>query len=306
MKKDFFGNKFLLILLTSVCLVPAIAYAQEVFHLDDDHVCSYSGVPNPSAVYAFASSTEANHIISNIMSHVGLKKNFVVRASGVSNAAATIRGENRYILYNERFISWLNNQTNSTWASTSVLAHEIGHHLNGHTLDGLGSRPKIELEADEFSGFVLGKMGASLSEAQLAMRKIGNESASKTHPAKADRLRAIQKGWERATGHTGSMTKTVSMRTISFHLNNHYAKVTCHDVQNPSVEYDFVVASFYTDIDIPKAKNVKCSIYFPKRGFSRSVTVKDNESQISCSSDFWKASCSSGNPMHIIIRLPAN
>ena len=34
-----------------------------------------------------------------------------------------------------------------------------------HTLERGGSRPEIELEADEFSGFVLRKMGATLPQA---------------------------------------------------------------------------------------------------------------------------------------------
>ena len=180
--------------LIALSLLPAVAYAQEVFNLNQNGICSYTGVPHPSAVYGFASSSEADGMIRSIMSHVGLKKNFIVQSSDVSNAAALIRGDNRYILYNKRFISKLNQNTNSKWASMSVLAHEIGHHLNGHTLDDIGSRPRTELEADEFSGFVLGKMGASLSEAQLAMRHIGSERASTTHPAKSDRLYAIKRG----------------------------------------------------------------------------------------------------------------
>ena len=58
--------------------------------------------------------------------------------------------------------------------------------------------PSIELEADEFSGFALRKMGASLSEAQVAMRIIAGARATRTHPARTDRLMAIATGWNRA------------------------------------------------------------------------------------------------------------
>ena len=101
------------------------------------------------------------------------------------------------------------------------LAHEIGHHLNGHTLDDIGSRPKTELEADEFSGFVWERW-EPLSEAQLAMRHIGSERASTTHPAKSDRLYAIKRGWERALKQSDSRvepsTTSGSMRTINVSL----------------------------------------------------------------------------------------
>jgi hypothetical protein len=104
----------------------------------------------------------------------------------------------RYILHNPSFIAAMDKAAGTPWASVAVLAHEIGHHLNGHTLDGKGSLPAIELEADEFSGFALRQMGASLSEAQLAMRIVANAKATRTHPARSDRLLAIAIGWNRA------------------------------------------------------------------------------------------------------------
>jgi hypothetical protein len=92
----------------------------------------------------------------------------------------------------------VDNSTKTDWASISILAHEIGHHLNGHTLDNLGSRPDKELEADDFSGFVMFKLGASLQDAQKAISTLVSEEGSSTHPGKFARLTAIQKGWSRA------------------------------------------------------------------------------------------------------------
>jgi hypothetical protein len=88
--------------------------------------------------------------------------------------------------------------TGTKWAAVSVLAHEIGHHLNGHTITAGGSQPAIELEADEFSGFVLRKLGASLNDAQAAMKTIAQVRASRTHPGQYDRLASIASGWNRA------------------------------------------------------------------------------------------------------------
>jgi hypothetical protein len=129
---------------------------------------------------------------------VGLQASFEVKKANVPNAAAVVYHGKRYILYNPTFISAMNKAAGTSWASVAVLAHEIGHHLNGHTLDGKGSMPDLELEADEFSGFALRKMGANLAEAQLAMKIIANSRATKTHPARNDRLVAIANGWNRA------------------------------------------------------------------------------------------------------------
>jgi hypothetical protein len=112
-------------------------------------------------------------------------------------------------LYNPNFINQLDRASGNRWASISVLAHEVGHHLEGHTETGQGSNPTIELEADEFSGYALRKMGASLSDAQSAMQLIASQRASSTHPGKHNRLEAIEDGWALANREMGgSMAKT--------------------------------------------------------------------------------------------------
>lgn len=42
--------------------------------------------------------------------------------------------------------------TVNDFSQWSIHAHEIGHHLSGHTLTSGGDRHQQELEADEFSG----------------------------------------------------------------------------------------------------------------------------------------------------------
>jgi hypothetical protein len=163
--------------------------------------------PAPTAVAADAVKTTATtpapygarDIIDEIMGAVGLKPKFeVVSSAKVPNAAAVIMNGKRYVLYNPRFMAAVNNAVKTDWAGISILAHEIGHHLNGHTLDRGGSNPADELEADEFSGFVLRKMGASVEEAVAAMKLISDEEGSHTHPGRSPRLAAITKGWNDA------------------------------------------------------------------------------------------------------------
>jgi len=70
-----------------------------------------------------------------------------------------------------------------------------------------------ELEADEFSGFVLRKIGATLSEAQTAMKVIGNDRATSTYPAADTRLASIAKGWKNADGQVNGPNTDIAKTT---------------------------------------------------------------------------------------------
>lgn len=163
----------------------------------------------------YKSTNGAVEIIDEIIKVLGLKTNFEVKAANVPNAAAITYQGKRYILYNPQFIDALNKSTGNIWAAVSVLAHEIGHHLNGHTIDNAGSQPEQELEADEFSGFVLRRMGASLEQAQVAMKLAAGYKPSLTHPGKEDRLIAIAEGWQNADNQIKARTDIASMRKMN-------------------------------------------------------------------------------------------
>jgi len=156
-------------------------------------------------------TTGTRDVLREITDVVGLKPRFELRATtDVQNAAAVVYGGKRYLLYNPQFVAAVNRAGHTDWAGISILAHEMGHHLNGHTLNGGGSNPSDELEADEFSGFVLRKMGASLAQAQTAMAVISDEEASPTHPGRTPRLKAIGDGWKRANDQILASTRTAA------------------------------------------------------------------------------------------------
>ena len=179
--------------------------AQEDIEMQTEQSCGLS-VKNIAIppMFEFASNAEAVKIMNDMMKVVGLKPNFKIQAADVPNAAAVVMGTTRFILYNPKFIKNVDKDAKTKWSSISILAHELGHHLNGHTLSNQGSRPKMELEADEFSGFVLRKMGATLEEAQAAMNLLASPFPSISHPAKAGRLRAIERGWRSADSMYGN------------------------------------------------------------------------------------------------------
>jgi hypothetical protein len=185
-------NTFLF-LLFSLALVRATT-AQTTGRIGEHATINKWTVPTNS----FTTAAQGRQIAQQIIDVVGLKPSFEIQPANIENAAAVVYGGKRYVLYNPAFINQLIKTTGTEWAAISVLAHEIGHHLNGHTVSARGSQPALELEADEFSGFVLRKMGATLLQAQSAMKTLASTRASRTHPGQYDRLTFIEKGWNHA------------------------------------------------------------------------------------------------------------
>lgn len=156
----------------------------------------------------FISDVEAENALDRILSVIGASKRFVLQpCDNINNAVAISYKGVRYILYDKEFMNSISSGDN--WGNLFILAHEVGHHINGHSLDlvlyatetveaeTLASRRQQELEADEFAGFVLGKLGASLSETTTVLNSLANDrdDTYSTHPAKSKRLLATSEGY---------------------------------------------------------------------------------------------------------------
>ena len=161
---------------------------------------------------SFSTDTEADNALDRILNVIGASKNFVLTpCSEIHNAIATSYKGIRYILYDKAFMRTINSRTND-WSSLTILAHEVGHHINGHALDltmyaggvveakSLAAKRKMELEADEFSAFIMAKLGAPLNKIESAISLISNDKDDtySTHPAKSKRLNAIRIGFNKA------------------------------------------------------------------------------------------------------------
>ncbi|WP_420148654.1 M48 family metalloprotease [Spirosoma sp.] len=162
-------------------------------------ICSYTGGKvGPQVVCSpnTSSNGHAERVVDRILKPIGLMRNFkVIECSNTDNCFATVLKGQRFIVYDGSFMQQIEEETETDWSAISIMAHEIGHHLQGHTIDGRGGQPQKEIEADKFSGFVLHQLGASLDESLVAVRALGDEHATSTHPAKPARLEAIRKGW---------------------------------------------------------------------------------------------------------------
>lgn len=158
----------------------------------------------------FAEDKEADDALDEILAVIGAAKNFsLVPCDDINNALAlTYKGE-RYILYDKDFIDKVNKSTNN-WSGKFILAHEVGHHINGHTRDFLIAsvlddqtkerQREEELEADVFAGFILAKLGASYNQIIGLIDVLSSERDDRhsTHPNKNKRLVAIKKGFDNA------------------------------------------------------------------------------------------------------------
>jgi hypothetical protein len=167
------------ILIFSLCF----SYAQEV--IQDDN-------------FEFEPHRTAKIAVFEIIKYAGIESDLMVHQEDVKTAVAYISDGKRHIGYNPDFFVEILEKTGTQWSIISILAHEIGHHLCGHTLTPKQIDITKELQVDKFSGFILNKMGATLEESKIAMLTIGSDLDTLNHPPKQVRLDAIEVGWNEA------------------------------------------------------------------------------------------------------------
>jgi cell division septation protein DedD len=162
------------------------------------------GPTAPRIRRSFESDREASTTFREILAATGIPgvaDRIQVRASAeTANAEAQI-GEDgqRYIFYNSTFMRELGAKTQKYWSLVFVIAHEVGHHIAGH-LDFAGQNHRVELEADRYAGFILGRMGATHDEAIAAVGAIGSGAGTDTHPPRDQRVQIVSLGWNDGVG----------------------------------------------------------------------------------------------------------
>lgn len=172
------------------------------------------GPLSPAIKRSFESDREAAATFREILAATGIPgvaDRIQVRASAeTANAEAQI-GEDgqRYIFYNSTFMRELGARSSKYWSLVFVIAHEVGHHIAGH-LDFAGQNHRVELEADRYAGFILGRMGSSHAEAVAAIGGIGTAAGSETHPPHDQRVQIVSLGWNDGAGGAGQRPRPPS------------------------------------------------------------------------------------------------
>jgi len=165
-------------------------------------VCAQNG--------SFMSESEVNSLVTEMLSLIGAKNRFVIVACPqLENCQATLFNGKPYILYNPDYLGRVKRLSFSSgnlpqvsgkdWETLTVLAHELGHHINNHILNPLpdATQRDRELEADESAGFIIHLMGGSLAQTTQVFALVP-EKGTYTHPGRAQRIAAVQKGWNDA------------------------------------------------------------------------------------------------------------
>ncbi len=256
------------------------SYSQNYQTVEEvDTICSQLG---------FASDEDAQLAVDRILKQIGLpSKGFTLKSCpNINNAVAkNIKGSNgkyhRYILYDNQFMSRIENSANTDWSAISILAHEIGHHLIGHSLNNEGSNHTYELEADYWSGWALAKLGASLTEAQSAIQSLRYEKATSTHPAKKDRLLEIEKGWDDGGGIINQMELGIysqaQLESKGFRFSGENREmVTINGEYGPVKIEAFIGSESNTDDFMYKKEKLDLSNYkggFIKNGFLNGLVL---------------------------------
>lgn len=216
MKSIIFSTALLFAGFTLKAQEPAKFACYFTENLSGDHLCA------ELKALSFKDDVDAKEILKTLLEPVGLRPNFVLQpCDSIQNCVATI-GENgwRYILYDRVFLKNLVSQGNNHWASMSIFAHEVLHHLDQHTHirnATIEKRRQMELEADAWSGRILAMLGATLDEAQAAVKSLNytfDENFS-THPSKEQRLEAIATGYEAGVGRPGKPKGQVKLEDLS-------------------------------------------------------------------------------------------
>lgn len=226
---------------------------------------------------SFSNNKAADSALEEILNAIGASKRFVIQpCNNIDNAAAITLLGVRYIFYNPNWMSDL--QYSGDWANKFILAHEVGHHINNHTIDAalrisgqitssqdLASSRFEELEADEFAGFVLGRLGATLNQALTAVRNLSNnDDTYSTHPKRDKRINAVKKGFNNSGGKINASNVGVAKgKTVdSPYSNSRYSGVV-YQTRN-----DIFSAGIYTGyIGVNSDKPFGYGTYYGNSGY---------------------------------------
>lgn len=163
-------------------------------------VCGLAGAI-PAGISLGLATKEGRQILQAIGKAAGLENMPRIVTGPVPNAAAAIENRERLIIYNNSFIESMRRQSGD-WAVQFVFAHELGHHVEGHTVTGRGSTHEFEYQADAFATRQLKRLGATRSQTTKAMEAMP-APASGTHPSSEDRLSRIRAVYDEPGSATG-------------------------------------------------------------------------------------------------------
>jgi tetratricopeptide (TPR) repeat protein len=256
----------------------------------------------------FSSSIDAENALEKILNVIGASKRFVLQpCNNINNAVAISYKGIRYILYDNNFMNSINNMNN--WGNLFILAHEVGHHINGHSLDlilyssksveskTLAQKRIQELEAYEFAGFILAKLGGNISEAYKLINKISSnkDDIYSTHPNTTKRLNAIKIGYNKALNKKSVVYENKNnLNTAEEYFYMAYKKYNNKDFQGAIADYSIAIElnSNYSQAYRDRG-NSKCKLQDYQGSiadYSKAILLNPNDSDA-----YYNRGCSKAN-----------
>lgn len=115
----------------------------------------------------------------------------------VAIASVDLKQGIRSIIYDRSYDQLLGTASEPDWELIGVLAHEVGHHLLGHTLQKIGEKIR-EDDADFFAGHSMRLLGASAETVRQFMLNVADPDSSETHRGAVARAEIALDGWRSA------------------------------------------------------------------------------------------------------------
>ncbi len=166
---------------------------------------SFEGKEVYTKIVAFEPDSLIGLAVRKILGPLGLEglideNRITIEASPISNAQAAIVDGKAYIFYNPVVAEKI---LNNDWGIIGLFAHELAHHIFLQSTNSIENKNdstfnhKLELEADEWAGFILGHLDTDTTEAFEMIKLLSSNTATYTHPGKDVRKKRILKGWNR-------------------------------------------------------------------------------------------------------------
>ena len=216
-------------LLLLLPLFATLAATAQVTRFDArlDNQCIFSGGIMDNELYRFNDDSQVPEWVEEILATTGETRHFDMLEASVENVSAVVDGERRYLLYSLDFV-----EKATRIEVYGALAHEIAHHVNGHTLRP-EHRVREEYEADFFMGYFLSKKGFTQEDVRAFVRSLPSSYAEQN----AKRLQASLDGY-------GKADRSLHFKSLAI---NNDPKAAAY--QLPGFEFK----KCYTQTEIPRA-----------------------------------------------------